>query len=199
MNINMILIFIIAYFICMFNPSIIICKKKTGEDIRRVGNGDASIGNTFKVLGRPLGICILILNILEVICSYYIATIIARYLNVDITLNIFKTTVILGCMIGHTFPVIYKFNGGKGIIHFITLMAIFNYKYVVICIAIGLIIIAITKVVAIGNLVGCMLYLILSVIYGCGYIPAIVISLIIILYKHRENIQRMKNRQEETI
>lgn len=199
MNIYYVLIFIVVYAICMFNPAIIICKKKTGADIRRTGNMDAGINNAFKVLGRPFGTLVIILNVVKVLLSYYLAKIIGTYLDINVTSSMFESIVILAAMIGHCFPVMYKFNGGKGIIEFWTLMCIFNPKYVAICVAAGLIVVAFTKVIAKGNLAGCILYLVISVIMGCSYIWALVISLCIILYRHRDNINRIRNRQEETI
>ena len=199
MSINIVLIFVIVYIINMFNPSIIICKLKTKEDIRRLGNMDASVYNSFKVMGNFTGILVLLLTIFKVVLSYYIAKFIAIYLGENIASTMFVSTVILGCMIGHCFPAIYKFNGGKGIVEFITLMSIFSTRYVVVCMVVGLIIIALTRVIAKGTLAGCVLYLILSLILGCSYIPALIISLLIVLYKHRENIQRMINKQENTI
>ena len=160
---------------------------------------DAGVFNTTKVLGRPLGILVLITNVLKVIISYYIARELAIWLGIDITTSAFKSAVILGAMLGHCFPAIYKFNGGKGIFEFITLMTIFNHKYVIVCVAIAIIIIAITKVIVKGTLAGCILYLILSIVMGCNYMPALVISLAIILYRHRENLQRIKYKQEEKI
>ncbi len=199
MNIYIFLIFILVYIICMFNAAIILCNKKTGVDIRRTGSMDAGVFNTVKVLGRPLGVLVLITNILKVIVSYYVAKLVAIWFNLDITTSAFKSAVILGTMLGHCFPAVYKFNGGKGIFEFITLMAIFNHKYVIICVVTSIMIIALTKVIVKGTLAGCILYLILSIVMGCNYIPALVISLVIILYRHRENLQRIKYKQEEKI
>ncbi len=199
MSINIVLIFVVVYIINMFNPAIIICKLKTKEDIRRLGNMDASVYNSFKVMGNFTGILVLLLTILKVVISYYCAKFIALYLGENINTSLFKSTVILGCMIGHCFPAIYKFNGGKGIVEFIILMSIFSTRYVVVCIVVGIIIIAITKVIAKGALAGCTLYLILSLILGCSYIPALIISLLLVIYKHRENIQRIIHKQENTI
>ncbi|MBO5477388.1 MAG: glycerol-3-phosphate acyltransferase [Clostridia bacterium] len=199
MNIYYILIFIVVYAICMFNPAITICKKKTGADIRRTGNMDAGIVNAFKVLGRPLGTLVIIMNVLKIILSYYIAKSLGVMFGINVASSLFESIVILATMIGHCFPAIYKFNGGKGIIEFWTLMTIFNPKYVAICVATGLMVVAFTKVIAKGNLAGCILYLVISIIMGCSYIYALIISLCIVFYRHRDNIHRMRNKQEETI
>ena len=72
MSINIVLIFVIVYIINMFNPSIIICKLKTKEDIRRLGNMDASVYNSFKVMGNFTGILVLLLTIFNLFLFPYI-------------------------------------------------------------------------------------------------------------------------------
>jgi glycerol-3-phosphate acyltransferase PlsY len=45
-------IFLITYLICSISPSIEICKKVTGEDIRNLGSGNAGSTNATSVMGR---------------------------------------------------------------------------------------------------------------------------------------------------
>ena len=55
MTVYMVVAFIITYLICSVNPAIEICKLKTGEDIRKLGSGNAGTANAMRVLGKPLG------------------------------------------------------------------------------------------------------------------------------------------------
>ena len=50
MNFYTVCIFIITYLICSINPAIIICKLKTGEDIRKLGSGNAGTANAMRIL-----------------------------------------------------------------------------------------------------------------------------------------------------
>ena len=199
MNIKIILIFIVVYCICMVNPAIIICKAKNKTDIRRIGSMDAGTNNAFKILGVLLGIIVVLLNVLKVLLAMYVAKLLANLVQVDTASSIYKSTVILGTMIGHCYPFLYKFNGGKGIIEFITLMSVLDYKYVLVCVIVSALIVIVTRILVKGTLAGCVLYLILSVVIGCEYIPALVISLAIILLRHKENLHRIKYKQEEKI
>ena len=71
MSVYTVIIFLIAYFICSINPAIIICKLKTGEDIRRLGSGNTGTANTMRVLGKPLGILVTILDICKVFITLF--------------------------------------------------------------------------------------------------------------------------------
>ena len=71
-------IFLIMYLICSINPAIIICKLKTGEDIRKLGSGNAGSANAMRVLGKPLGLVVVIFDVLKVFAAYYICAWIAK-------------------------------------------------------------------------------------------------------------------------
>ena len=64
MTVYMVVAFIITYLICSVNPAIEICKLKTGEDIRKLGSGNAGTANAMRVLGKPLGTVVIICDIL---------------------------------------------------------------------------------------------------------------------------------------
>ena len=49
-NIYTVLTFLFTYFVCSINPAIEICKKKTGQDIRKLGSGNAGSANAMRVL-----------------------------------------------------------------------------------------------------------------------------------------------------
>ena len=70
MNFYTVCIFIITYLICSINPAIIICKLKTGEDIRKLGSGNAGTANAMRILGKPLGILVIICDVLKVFIAF---------------------------------------------------------------------------------------------------------------------------------
>ena len=93
-NLYTVLTFLIVYFICSINPAIEICKRKTGEDIRKLGSGNAGTANAMRVLGTPLGILVIILDEVKVFVSFFIMLLISKLFgnSVDTT---FKTIFIL--------------------------------------------------------------------------------------------------------
>lgn len=194
-NFYTVCIFLVIYLICSVNPAIIICKKKTGEDIRKLGSGNAGSANAMRVLGRLLGLVVVILDIAKVFVSYYIAIFISKLFNHEIDVT-FKTIFILASVIGHCFPVYYGFRGGKGVIVGITVMAILEPQTAIICVISGLIVMLFTRTVAIGTLSGLVLYVIIALVTGHEYLTAVIISSLIIMFKHRQSIQRILTKQE---
>lgn len=196
MNFYIILIFLITYLICSINPAIQICKKKTGEDIRRLGSGNAGTANAMRVLGRTLGSVVVVLDIFKVYLSYFIISWITEKMGYTTEMTTFNTVFILSAIIGHCFPVYYKFIGGKGVVVGMTLVTILEPKVVLICAISALIIMAVTRTVAKGTIAGTILYFIISLVMGCDYIVAALIGTLIVLFKHRESISRILAKQE---
>lgn len=195
MSVYTVVIFLIAYFICSINPAIIICKLKTGEDIRRLGSGNAGTANTMRVLGRPLGVLVTILDILKVLFTLFVIKKVTEIFGEGMT-NSLKTPVILGVMFGHCFPIYYKFRGGKGVIVGITLISVLDPRTALICIISALLVMAFTRTVSIGTLAGVVLYIIIAVVMQYEYLFAVIISAIIVIFRHRQSIQRIIAKQE---
>lgn len=194
-NLYTILSFLIVYFICSVNPSIEICKRKTGEDIRKLGSGNAGTANAMRVLGKPLGILVIILDELKVFVSFFLMLLLTKLFGNTIDTT-FKTIFILASIIGHCFPIYYGFRGGKGVIVGITTIAIFDPTNAVVCIIAGLVVLLFTRTVSMGTLAGSILYVIISFVNGYDYIVAVLIAEAIVMFKHRSSIYRIITKQE---
>ena len=198
MSLYKISIFLITYLICSINPAIQICKKKTGEDIRKLGSGNAGTANAMRVLGKPLGTIVVLLDIAKVFCSYYIVNWVGKTFNMDTDVTL-KYVFILATVIGHCFSIYYGFRGGKGVIVGITTAVILDKKIALVCIIVGLIILLVTRIVAMGTLSGLALYVLMTIVMMPSYIVPVLIISLIVIFKHRTNIQRMIAKQEEKL
>ena len=198
MNIFNIVIFLITYFICSINPAIIICKKVTGQDIRKLGSGNAGSANAMRVLGRVRGTFVVALDVIKVLLSFAIVHALCNIFKKDVYSSV-MTAFMLASVIGHVYPIYYKFRGGKGVVVAFTTAFLLNQKIALICIISAGILIFFTKTVSVGTIAGVILYNLMSVFLMPKYaFPVIVISLII-LYKHRDNIRRLLTHQEGKI
>lgn len=195
MSVYAVIIFFIAYFICSINPAIIICKLKTGEDIRRLGSGNAGTANTMRILGKPLGVLVTILDVLKVMFTLFIIKNIAEVFGEGMT-DALKTPIILGVMFGHCFPVCHRFRGGKGVVVGITLISVLDPRTALICIISALLVMAFTRTVSIGTLAAVILYIIIAIVMQYEYLFAVIISSIIVVFRHRQSIQRILAKQE---
>jgi glycerol-3-phosphate acyltransferase PlsY len=106
-------IFLISYLVVSLSPSIIICKKVKGLDIRNEGSKNAGTTNAIRVMGTGLGILVFILEILKVVIAYGLIYIVMKVMSQQLTPTILSI-FILASVIGHCFPIYYGFKGGKG-------------------------------------------------------------------------------------
>lgn len=198
MTIYAFFIFIITYLICSVNPAIEVCKIKTGEDIRKLGSGNAGTANAMRVLGKPLGTLVIICDILKVLISFALVYVIGKIFSQDTTTTL-KSVFIVAAVMGHCYPIYYKFKGGKGVIVGMTTAFILDTKTALICMVVGVIVILITRTVAMGTFLGTLVYVVITIFTVKEYIIPVIISCLIIMFKHRANVKRILTRQEEKL
>lgn len=195
MSFYTITIFFITYLVCSVNPAILVCKLKTGEDIRKLGSGNAGSANAMRVLGKPLGIAVVLLDILKVFISFWIITFIGKIFNQD-TGTLLKSIFMPAAVIGHAFPIYYGFKGGKGVIVGIATGFIVDSKVALVCLIVGVIVIIITRIVSIGTLAGTVLYIIMAIVMMQEYIVSVIITACVVMFRHKASIQRIVTNQE---
>lgn len=186
-----VMVFLIAYLIAAINPSIIICKKVKGTDIRNEGSGNAGTTNAIRTMGTGMGILVFILDIVKVIISYGIIFVLSKLFDIEIT-STMKSIYIVASVFGHCYPIYYGFKGGKGVTTFLVSMMIVDYKATLVCLLVGVIIIAVTRWVSLGSVSGVVLSLILGLFMDTNYNYLVVaIAALVIVWRHRSNIKRL--------
>ena len=105
---------LISYLIGSIPTAYIFGRLLKGIDIRKFGSGNVGATNALRVLGKPAGITVLVLDILKgFLAVFFLGNIIAARITgiSDIT-----TRILLGfcCICGHNWTIFLKFKGGKG-------------------------------------------------------------------------------------
>ncbi|MGL5439186.1 MAG: glycerol-3-phosphate 1-O-acyltransferase PlsY [Filifactoraceae bacterium] len=186
-------ILIICYFVGNFSPSYWITKYLKKVDIREVGSGNAGSTNTLRFLGKKAAIMVFVLDFLKgFVCSF----VALKYMGSD-----FAFLCSLAVVVGHVFPILMGFKGGKGVATAIgSIMAIQPFF---VFIGLGMAIIAImkTRYVSLGSIVGVFTFTTLMYITGHRGLDmgASTALLFFILYTHRENIKRMISGSERRL
>ena len=94
--------------------SVTVGKKFAGIDIRNEGSGNAGSTNVLRTVGKRAAVITLICDILKGIVAISIAKVTAvlcKEMDRDLLIQIASIAVV----IGHTFPIFFKFKGGKGV------------------------------------------------------------------------------------
>ena len=204
-----IIVAVIAYLIGSINFSIILSKKMAGFDIREKGSGNAGTTNMLRSVGKKAAVITLICDILKGVVSILIAVLVGKIIkNLDNALLVQLAGIFV--IIGHTFPVFFKFKGGKGIATALGVLLMINWQIGLICLIFALVLMALTKMVSVGSIAAAILFPILVAFIDQNYIVptsnsnwsylifSIIIALLVI-FNHRENIQRILNGTENKI
>lgn len=204
-----IIIAVIAYLIGSINFSIILSKRMAGFDIREKGSGNAGTTNMLRAVGKKAAVITLICDILKGVVSILIAVLagkIVKNLNNALLVQLAGIFVI----IGHTFPVFFKFKGGKGIATALGVLLMINWQIGLICLIFALVLMALTKMVSVGSIAAAILFPILVAFIDQNYIVqtsnsnwsylvfSIIVALLVI-FNHRANVQRILNGTENRL
>ena len=195
---------IIAYLIGSINFSVILSKKMAGFDVREKGSGNAGTTNMLRSVGKKAAAITLVCDVLKGVVAILIAMLIAKTVqgsNGALIVQIAGIAVILG----HTFPVFFKFKGGKGVATSLGVLIMSNWQIGLICLVFALILIALTQMVSVGSIAAAILYPVLTLFIPQNYIVPgnyLIYSIILavfIVFNHRENVKRLLNGNENKI
>jgi len=102
------------------------------------------------------------------------------------------------CVVGHMFPVFFKFKGGKGVVTAAMSIMMCNPFVFVIVLLLFIAIVAITKYISLGSVMCVLIYpFLLSAVDtwllgGCPYVLFALLISVLVIFKHRENIKRLR-------
>lgn len=148
--IERIICLIIGYILGNFQTAYFYGKMK-GIDIREHGSGNAGTTNTLRVLGNKAGAIVFAGDVLKCAFAIWIAKAIFGTSHADI-IYILTLYAALGTILGHNFPALLGFKGGKGMACTAGFMAFYNPWLLLICGSIFIAIFLITHYVSLGSL-----------------------------------------------
>ncbi|MBR7184286.1 MAG: glycerol-3-phosphate 1-O-acyltransferase PlsY [Clostridia bacterium] len=182
-----------AYLLGSLNFGIILSHRLFGEDVRTKGSGNAGTTNMLRSYGKKAAVLTLVGDIFKAIvacCIGYFA------LGVD-------GAYLAGmfAVLGHMFPLYYRFKGGKGVATAAAMILMTNPLVFLIILLIFAVIVIGTKFVSLASIMSALLWpLILSRIEGAG-VPFLIAFAVgaLVVFMHRANIMRLYRGQENKI
>ena len=179
---------IISYLMGSIPFGLILTKIYLKKDIREIGSGNIGATNALRTGNKIIGYSTLTLDVLK-------AVITVLYVK-----NNFHDMIYISALcvfLGHVFPVWLKFKGGKGVATYVGILFSLN---IIFCFMFGicwLIIFFISKYSSLSSLIGSLSIPIYILIFeGSENVFFYVIMFILIFFTHRENIKRLKNKEE---
>ncbi len=188
-------VILISYGVGNFATSYILGKIFKKTDIRKHGSGNAGATNALRVFGVKLAAATFVIDALKGV----LGVIIGRMILGDVGGLIGGIFVV----VGHNWPVILKFKGGKGIASTIGVVTTINYHIALICIIAGLLIVIKTKYVSLGSIIAISLLPILSIVmirpFDFNFFIFSLILAAMAILRHRSNIIRLLNGNESKL
>ena len=100
-----------AYFCGCFNGAVIVSKYILRDDVRNHGSGNAGLTNFHRTFGGGLTFVVILCDVLKAV----LAVLLGSWLFVGNPM-LGKYFAALFCLLGHMFPCMFHFKGGKGIL-----------------------------------------------------------------------------------
>ena len=172
-----------------------------GIDIREHGSKNAGATNTFRVFGNKSGTIVLAMDILKGYAAASIPLLLSHmYIGFKDEVLILQLTASFCAIMGHVFPVLAKFKGGKGVASTLGIIIAINPETAFICLGCFIVVFIVWKYVSLGAIVASVLFPFVSYFFMLEdarimIIFSIMISLIV-LFSHRKNMQRLLRGEE---
>ncbi|MDT3393970.1 glycerol-3-phosphate 1-O-acyltransferase PlsY [Latilactobacillus curvatus] len=188
------LIFILAYLIGSFPSGVIIGRVFCHKDPRDAGSHNIGTTNSYRVLGPIAGTAVLFLDILKGTLAASLPMIF------HIPNHALVLIVGLAAVVGHAYSIFLHFTGGKAVATSAGILLAYNPLFFIIASTIFISVILITSMVSMASILGPLMIAILS-FYTHDWLLGSIATLVLLflVYRHRENLQRIKNGTENLV
>jgi len=177
---------------------LVIGKVFYNTDVRESGSGNLGGTNAGRVLGKKAGMSVIILDALKAVLVYYISYFLAGKLNLNPDI---KYIAGLACIFGHCYPIFAGFRGGKAVSTCLGYFLCIEPLYAIVAIIVFLSVLKISKYVSLSSISTSLIVLAITPFLDLPLTAKICMTFAVILlvYRHKENIKRIKNHTESKI
>ena len=157
------------------------------KDIRDIGSGNIGATNALRTGNKSLGFGTLVLDITKAILP-------VLYVKFNYPDYIFIAS--LSAFLGHVFPIWLKFKGGKGVATYVGILFSINLFFGLVFIVSWAVTFLISKYSSLSSLIASLIVPIYLVVFEKYNSIFFIIMFVLIFYTHKENVKRLKNKEE---
>ncbi len=196
-----------AYFCGCFNGAVIVSKYILRDDVRKHGSGNAGLTNFYRTFGGKLTLVVILCDVLKAIAAIWIGVWFGARFDPRIMpdlpltaeqaahfLDLFKYWAGLWCLLGHVFPCMFGFKGGKGILSGGTIAILIDWRLALLVWGGFLILAVLTRYVSLGSVFAAAAFPVGTWLFVSQSPAIMILSLLLgglVLYMHRSNIHRL--------
>ena len=192
-----------GYLLGSLNTAVIV-GKIYGRDITGHGSKSGGLTNTLRVLGKRAAGFVLVGDVLKGVAACLIGLGLGVYVYSGETADSLGLLAAgAGAVIGHNWPIYFRFKGGKGVLTAVTVLFMVDWLMALMCLGVFAVIVALTRYVSLGNICATVFFVAISFMPAFGHtvyfqIFAVLMALMVV-FRHRENIQRLLSRTENRL
>ena len=178
-----------SYLLGCFNGAVIVSKYILRDDVRTHGSGNAGLTNFHRTFGGPLTAVVILCDVLKAVLAVWLGSWLLGFID-----PLFgKYWAGLFCLLGHMFPCMFHFKGGKGILSGGTIAIMIDWRVALVVWGGFLLLAVLTRYVSLGSLWAGASFPFIS--WYCYPNPVIVALAFacggLVVWQHRGNIQRL--------
>ena len=156
--------------------------------LRNIGSGNIGATNALRTGNKSLGYATLVLDITKAVLP-------VLYVKFNYPDYIFIAS--LSVFLGHVFPIWLKFKGGKGVAAYVGILLSINIILGLIFIVSWVVIFLISKYSSLSSLIASLIVPVYLIVFENFNSIFFIIMFVLIFYTHRENVKRLKNKEED--
>jgi glycerol-3-phosphate acyltransferase PlsY len=201
---------LMSYILGSIPNALIIGKVFFKKDIRNYGSGNLGGSNSGRVLGKKIGLLVMVLDLLKAALAVGLTRIIIGNTDPELlNLSIYLSSAFV--LLGHCYTCFAGFKGGKAVASTFGILLITNIYIFLICLVLYAILLKLTKLVSLSSIIIFFIAAALTLIPAFRYSPLLSVNLdmfycltlllvaCFVVYRHRSNIERLRKGTENKI
>ncbi len=191
-----ILVAIASYFLGCFNGAVIVSKYILRDDVRNHGSGNAGLTNFHRTFGGKLAAVVILCDVLKAVISVLLGIWILGHVIGHGAAHMVAVGKLWGgvfCLLGHAFPCMFEFKGGKGVLSGGAVAIMVDWRVALVVWGGFIVLVLLTRYVSLGS---CWAGLTFPIAVGFVFKDVFCILLaavcgVLLLWGHRGNIVRL--------
>lgn len=194
---------VLGYLIGAIPVGVIVGKLRRGIDVREHGSGSMGMTNVMRTVGRAAGAFVFFADVAKGAIAVALA-----WLIIGSSSDMFFWGQVAGgvsAVIGHSWPVYIGFRGGRGVSTGFGAMLVLSWPVALIPLAVFILVVGLSRYVSLGSMLGAvtmLLAMIPFIVYDIeplAYIVFVAVVALLVIFRHRGNIQRLLSGTESKI
>lgn len=190
---------VISYLLGCCNSAIVVSKYLLKDDVRNHGSGNAGLTNFYRVYGKKNIVLVVLFDVLKAVISCLIGSAILGAVMDWPALG--KYIAGIFCMLGHMFPCMFGFKGGKGVLSGGAIAIMLDWRIALVVWGVFIILVAFSRMVSLGSMGAAIVFPIMTWTVYHSFV-LLLLSLVIsflICWRHKDNAKRIAHGEENKL